>query len=106
MSSRKALPLKLSPKALQDIEDILRYTGETWGESQLLIYRDKIDAALLAIAQNLELGHPRGDLPPTHMAYLVGSHVIVYRVLPNKAHAASVGIVRILHQRMSLPRHV
>lgn len=106
MSSRKALPLKLSPKALQDIEDILRCTGETWGEPQLLIYRDKIDSALLAIGQNFELGHPRSDLPPTHLAYLVGSHVIIYRALPNKAHAASIGIVRILHQRMSFPRHV
>jgi len=32
--------LYLSPKAKQDFIDILRYTGETWGESQLLAYRD------------------------------------------------------------------
>ena len=41
------------------------------------------------------------DLPATHLAYLVGSHVIVYRV-----GADSLGVVRILHQRMSLARHV
>ncbi len=39
MFSRKALPLKLSPKARQDFIDILRYTGETWGEQQLKVYR-------------------------------------------------------------------
>jgi plasmid stabilization system protein ParE len=46
MSSRKPLPLKLSPKARQGFIHILRYTGETWGEKQLLAYRDEIDDAL------------------------------------------------------------
>ena len=27
----------------------LRYTGETWGQNQLLAYRDKIDNALQTI---------------------------------------------------------
>ena len=102
MSSRKKpLPLKLAPKARQDFIDILRYTGETWGPIQLLIYRDKIDDALQAISADPLLGHGRDDLPPTHRAYLVGSHVIVYRTGTD-----SLGIVRILHQRMSLAKHV
>jgi len=78
MSSPNALPLELSPKARQHFVDILRYTGETWGQQQLLAYRDKIDAALQAISRNPDLGHHRDDLPPTHLAYRVGSHVIVY----------------------------
>lgn len=57
MSFRRALPLKLSPKARQDFIDILRYTGETWGEPQLLVYRDKINDALRALGQNAQLGH-------------------------------------------------
>ena len=101
MSSPKQHPLKLSPKARQDFIDILRYTGETWGEAQLLIYRDKIDDALQAISRNPQLGHPRADLPKTHLAYLIGSHVIVYRTDPD-----SIGVVRILHQRMSMSKHV
>ena len=101
MSSHKALSLKLSPKARQDFIDILRYTGETWGQNQLLAYRDKINDALQAISQNPQLGHRRDDLPPTHQAYLVGSHVILYR-----KGADSLGVVRILHQRMSLARHI
>jgi plasmid stabilization system protein ParE len=51
MSSHKQPPLKLSPKARQDFVDILRYTGETWGQNQLLVYRDKINDALVAISQ-------------------------------------------------------
>jgi len=52
MSSHKVLLLKLSPKARQDFIDILQYTGETWGEAQLLIYRNKINDALQALGQN------------------------------------------------------
>lgn len=101
MSSRKPLALQLSPRARQDFIDILRYTGETWGHGQLVTYRDKINHALQAISRDPQLGHGRDDLPPTHLAYLVGSHVIIYRTRPD-----SVGVVRILHQRMSLGRHV
>ncbi len=101
MSSRRPAVLKLSPQARQDFIDILRFTGETWGQNQLLAYRDKINDALQAIGSNPQLGHHRDDLPATHLAYLVGSHVIVYRT-----EADSIGVVRILHQRMSLARHV
>lgn len=101
MSSRKARTLKLTPKARQDFIDILRYTGEIWGQDQLLNYRDKINSALQLIADNPQLGHRRDDLPTTHLAYLVGSHIIVYRIV-----ADSIGVVRILHQRMSVSQHI
>lgn len=101
MSSRRPLALKLSPKARQDVIDILRYTGERWGQAQLLAYRDKIDEALQTIARNPQLDHHRSDLPTTHRAYVVGSHLIVYRGDEN-----GIGVVRILHQRMSLGKHV
>jgi toxin ParE1/3/4 len=100
MSSR-SLPVRLSKKARQDFIDILRYTGQSWGPNQLEIYRDKIDDALQAISRNPELGHTREDLPTTHRAYLVGAHVVVYRLEDQ-----GIGVVRILHQRMSLARHV
>ena len=101
MSSRKPLAVTLAPKARQDLIDILRYTGETWGQAQLLTYRDKINDALQAVSANPQLGHRRGDLPAAHLAYLVGSHIIVYRIA-----ADNLGVVRILHQRMSLARHL
>ena len=101
MPSRNGPPLRLFPIARDDFIGIPRCTGETSGHDQLVAYRDKLDGALPAIARNPALGHRRNDLPPTHQAYLVGPHVIVYRV-----EADSVGVVRILHQRMSLPRHL
>jgi toxin ParE1/3/4 len=101
MSSPRTIRVELAPRARQDFEDILRYTAETWGQPQMLAYRDKIDDALQAISRNPQLGHRRSDLPPTHLAYLVGSHIIIYRLGDDK-----LGVVRILHERMSLPRHV
>ena len=106
MSSHKPLPLELSPSAEEDIVDILAFTQMTWGEAQVEAYLEKIQKALETIAGNFELGHRRSDLPSTHRAYLVGSHVIIYRPMPDKARAERIGVLRILHQRMSLARHV
>jgi len=57
MSFPESRQLTLSPKARQDFIDILHYTGKTWGEKQLLIYRDKINVAMQAIRGNPQLGH-------------------------------------------------
>lgn len=94
-------PVRLSRKARQDFIEILRFTGEHWGLLQLEVYRDKIDEALRAVGRYPESGHRRDDIPATHRAYLVGAHVVVYRIDDQ-----GIGVVRILHQRMSLPRHL
>jgi toxin ParE1/3/4 len=100
MSSRK-VSLTLSPAAQQDLIDILRYTGETWGQEQLLNYRDKLNDALLLLGQNPLLGHCSPELPETHRLYFVGVHVIVYRTSTE-----SLEVLRILHQRMSIAKNV
>jgi toxin ParE1/3/4 len=93
--------LTLSRRARNDFIGILRYTGETWGHPQLLVYRDLLDKALETIRLNPEAGHGHDDLPPTHRIYPVGSHVIVYRM-----GESTVSVSRILHRRMSLTRHL
>ena len=93
--------LILSPKAQQDVEDILQYTGEKWGESQVPIYHNKLNRALESILADPSSGQITGDLSESHLVYPVGSHVIVYRLQANV-----IGVVRILHKRMSLPLHV
>ena len=95
--SSHSLSIRFSKKARQDFIDILRYTAEQFGPLQLDIYRDRIDDALQLIGHNPEIGHRRFDLPQSHRAYLVGAHVIVYRLEDQ-----GIGVVRILHQRMSL----
>ena len=99
--SAPEIAIKLSPKARRDFIDILRDTGEKWGMRQLEVYRDKIDSALRQLSKNPDIGRHREDLPDTHRGYLVGEHIIVYRVQNE-----TLGIVRILHQRMSLMQHL
>lgn len=98
MSSRN-YRLIVTPQAQQDIISILRYTGEAWGQNQLLVYRDKLDEAIKTIGQNPGLGHRSLELSTIHRLYLVGSHIVVYRVQGDL-----ISIVRVLHQRMSLTR--
>jgi len=93
--------LIVAPQAQRDIISILRYTGETWGENQLLAYRKMLDEAVKSIGENPNLGHGSTDLSATHRMYLVGSHVIVYRIQDDL-----ISVVRVLHQRMSLTQHM
>jgi len=93
--------LVLSPEARKDFTSILRYTGEHWGREQLVVYRDKLNDALLLLRRNPLLGRKSEDLPDSHRLYFVGSHVIVYRLRPQ-----ATEVVRILHQRMCLARHI
>jgi len=93
--------LFVSPQAQHDIAGILRYTGKTWGQDQLRIYRDKLDEALKLLGHSPNLGHASPELPEAHRLYFVGSHVVVYR-----AQGDRVSVVRVLHQRMSLLQHL
>ena len=95
------LPVRLSLKAKQDFIDILRYTGETWGPKQVQAYRDKIDSALQLIGRTPAISRGDGDEAGAHRIFLVGAHVVVYRIEPTR-----VGVIRILHQRMLRALHV
>jgi len=101
MSSQDDRPLILSPLAQQDIINILRYTGERWGEDQLHRYRDKLDDALRLLEQHPEIGHTHAALSEAHRLHTVGAHVMIYRIEP-----LPISIVRVLHQHMSLLAHL
>lgn len=100
-SPEKPRRIVLSPRARQDFIDILRYTGERWGQGQLHTYRDRLNEALQTLAVNPQMGRRSGELPETHRLHRVGSHVIVYRDL-----GGTLAVVRILHQRMQLAAHI
>jgi toxin ParE1/3/4 len=91
----------LSPRAQADIDDIWAYTIEHWGERQAEIYIRLIKAAVDAIATDPDVGRPCDDVRPGYRRYAVGSHLLFYRVT-----AAAVIVVRILHQRMDVERHL
>ncbi len=90
-----------SSRAKADVQGIWSYTAERWGRDQAEIYLRLIEAAVEAIAADPRVGRPCDEVRPGYRRYLVGSHVLFYRVT-----AKVVFVVRILHQRMDTERHL
>ncbi len=109
--------LRLSALAKQDIEDILTYSEEHFGEGARLRYAALIDAAIEAILSNPErpavkireplgptvrtfhLMHARSQNPG---AVKAPRHLLVFKLVePNR-----LVLGRILHDAMELARHL
>ena len=101
MSSRSNYSLVLSPEAVDDRKDIVAYTATTWGAEQAKRYNQKLKAALESIRTNPHIGRAHPDLPLLYQIYHVERHYIVYSI-----ESTRIEVVRILHDRMDLPRHI
>lgn len=99
--SHPELTLFLSPKAEDDLTDILQYTLENWGNSQINVYREILNKALQTIKQNPNIVQSRKELPNGHRIFPAGQHLIIYRVTED-----AVYVSRILHRRMDIGRHI
>jgi toxin ParE1/3/4 len=91
----------ISPRARADIDDIWNYTVGQWGERQAEIYLRLLEAAVDAVVSDPKVGPACDDVRPGYRKYRVGSHVLFYRATAN-----TVVVVRILHQRMDVERHL
>ena len=101
MSSPNRYTLRLSRQAERDLESILQYTYETYGERQRQIYADALHEAFETLTGTSSLGHRRPDLSERHRAFHVEHHVVVYTVS-----GRTVNVSRILHENMDFTRHV
>lgn len=101
MSSPERYTLYLSRQAERDIEGILQYTYETYGDGQRHVYAAALDQALTTITGNPSLGHSRADLSDRHRAFTVEQHVVVYTITGQR-----INVARILHGRMDFTRHI
>ena len=90
-----------SSRAKADVQGIWNYTVERWGRSQAEIYLRLIGAAVESMAADPSVGRPCDDVRLGYRKYLVGSHVLFYRVT-----GKAIFVVRILHQRMDIERHL
>lgn len=95
MSSPERYTLHLSHQAERDIEGILQYTYETYGDAQRHVYAAALDHTLVTITGNPGLGHGRPDLSDRHRALTVEQHVVVYTVSGQR-----INVARVLHGRM------
>lgn len=91
---------QLTPLAEADLEEIWLYTRQEWSLDQAnKYYHDLISAfeSLVAGSKNGRLS----DVRPNYLKYSVGSHMIFYR-----KHEDTIIVVRILHGRMDVNRHL
>ncbi|MBI0328345.1 type II toxin-antitoxin system RelE/ParE family toxin [Burkholderia plantarii] len=96
----KARAVRLTPLAEADLEGIWDYTAEQWAIEQAERYVGELVEAFERLARGDWVGRPsraRDD----YLRYLVGSHVVFYRET-----AEAVDVIRVLHQRMDVDRHL
>lgn len=88
------IDLVVTPIARADLEDILQYTGDVWGEEQRDRYELKLYAAFQIIRDFPEIGRLEGPRRPGVRVYTIEHHLIYYRVRSD-----TVIVLRILNPR-------
>ena len=91
----------LSARAQGDIEEIWNYTAKHWGPAQAERYIRLIQAEIEEISSDPFRGRSCEDVRPGYRKSQAGSHLLFYRITDR-----GIDIVRILHQRMDLERHL
>lgn len=91
----------LSPAAQADLEEIWDYTVGRWGMAQAERYTRDIQATCEALAGGALVGLSAEDIRAGYRKIGVGSHVMYYR-----ERESTLEIVRILHRRMDVARHL
>lgn len=78
MSSAELDSYRLVPKSLEDLEDVWRYTAETWSIEQADTYIDDLTRAFAMIAVAPTFARERPEFTPPVRIHPHQSHVIVY----------------------------
>lgn len=91
------LKLKLSPKAINDLEEIYEFTFMSWGIVQAEKYQDELFSMMITITENPSMGSPYYFKEGNYRKINVNRHILFYRQNENECF-----VVRILHERMDL----
>jgi toxin ParE1/3/4 len=101
--------VRLGAAAEVDFANILKWTTENFGARQSRVYRDTLVQAIGELTNGPDAAGSKAredimaGLCTLHIARGGrGSHFLMYRAAPN----STIEIVRILHDRMDLQRHV
>lgn len=92
----------LSPAAQADLEQIWDYTRDRWGVDQAEEYLRELQRAIEHAAANPRIGRACDEIRPGYRKLAAGSHTLFYRVTAK----AVIDVVRVLHQRMDVDRHL
>ena len=92
----------LSPAAQADLEEIWDYTAERWDVDQAEAYLRGLQHAIERAAANPRVGPSCDEIRPGYRKLAAGSHTLYYRLSAD----GTVDVVRVLHQRMDVDRHL
>ncbi|MDG4719347.1 MULTISPECIES: type II toxin-antitoxin system RelE/ParE family toxin [Thalassospira] len=91
MSSDKLTGYLLTPKAIEDLENIWRYSAETWSVDQADIYIDGLVQLFDGLVQTPLMARERPEFFPPVRIQIHQSHLVIYKV-----EADHILIVRVL----------
>ena len=95
--------IRLSRKAIADLDGIWDYTAQSWSEEQAVIYYRQIYSAFQGLNNLPVLLEKRYDVIKSGLwGFKVGHHIIFYK----KGKNGSISVDRILHEKMDYQRHL
>lgn len=95
------MPIRLTRLARSDLDEIRRYTLETWGRTQWLKYYRGLVRAFDGIMANPDAGRDRSLFGVGMRSVICGKHIIFY-MRTTAADDAPI-ILRIVHHRRNMP---
>jgi toxin ParE1/3/4 len=84
------------------LEQIWDYTHDHWGVDQAEKYLHELQHAIEHAATNPRIGQACDEIRPGYRKLAAGSHTLFYRVTADDV----IDVVRVLHQRMDVGRHL
>ena len=95
--------IRLSRKAIAELDGIWDYNAQTWSEEQAVIYDRQIYGAIQGLNNLPVLLEKRYDVIKSGLfGFKVGHHIIFYK----KGENGSISVDRILHEKMDYQRHI
>jgi toxin ParE1/3/4 len=94
-------PVRLTPRALNDLRNIGRYTERQWGRTQRDTYLRALDARFSWLAAQPRRGRHRADIAEGYYCFTEGAHLIFYLIRDG-----GIDIIGIPHQAMDIPGHL
>ena len=88
----------LRQEAVDDLNNIWKYTFEKWSEPQADKYYAMLKQSCLEIGKNPDIGKDYNEINKNLLGQQSGRHIIFYQ----KISETEIEIIRILHQRMDL----
>ena len=92
---------RLSPAAERDLEAIWIYTAQQWSVAQAQLYTDTLTTAFMELARSPKNAPACDHIRPGYRRKGIERHVIYFRITDY-----GTAVVRILHERMDVPRHL